>query len=46
VAFVEWSGSLSQRIVIDWMVIGDDKTARLFGDHIVDPPAQARYYLF
>jgi hypothetical protein len=36
VAFVEWSGSLSQRIVIDWMVIGDDKTARLFGDHIVE----------
>jgi hypothetical protein len=36
VAFVEWSGPLSQRIVIDWMVISDDKTARLFGDHIVE----------
>jgi hypothetical protein len=36
VAFVEWSGPLSQKIVIDWMVISDDKTARLFGDHIVE----------
>jgi hypothetical protein len=36
VAFVEWSGPLSQRIVIDWTVISDDKTARLFGDHLVE----------
>jgi Protein of unknown function (DUF1194) len=36
VAFVEWSGPLSQKIVIDWTVIGDDKTARLFGDHLVE----------
>ena len=36
VAFVEWSGPWSQRIVIDWMVISDDKTARLFGDHLVE----------
>jgi hypothetical protein len=36
VTFVEWSGPLSQNIVIDWMVISDDNTARLFGDHIVE----------
>jgi hypothetical protein len=36
VAFVEWSGPLSQRIVIGWMVISDYKTARLFGDHLVE----------
>ena len=36
VAFVEWSGPLSQKIVVDWMVVRDDKTARLFGDHIVE----------
>ena len=36
VAFVEWSGPLSQNIVIDWMVISDDKTARLFGDHLIE----------
>ena len=35
-AFVEWSDPLSQRIVIDWMVISDSKTARLFGDHLVE----------
>jgi Protein of unknown function (DUF1194) len=36
VAFVEWSGPLSQKVVIDWTVIGGDKTARLFGDHLVE----------
>jgi hypothetical protein len=36
VAFVEWSGPLSQTIVIDWMVISDNKTAHLFGDHLVE----------
>jgi hypothetical protein len=36
VTFVEWSGPVSQKIVIDWMVISDDKTVRLFGDHIVE----------
>jgi hypothetical protein len=38
VAFVEWSGPLSQKIVVDWMVINGSKTARLFGDHIVEAP--------
>ena len=36
VVFVEWSGLFSQKIVVDWMLISDDKTARLFGDHIVE----------
>ena len=36
VAFVEWSGPSSHRIVMDWMVISDDKTAHLFGDHLVE----------
>jgi hypothetical protein len=35
-AFVEWSGPLSQKIVIDLTVISDNKTARLFGDHLVE----------
>jgi hypothetical protein len=38
VAFVEWSGPLQQNIVIDWTVISDDETARLFGDRIVEAP--------
>jgi hypothetical protein len=36
VVFVEWSGPFSRKIVVDWMSISDDKTARLFGDHIVE----------
>jgi hypothetical protein len=38
VAFVEWSGPLSQTVVIDWTVIGNDKTARRFGDRVVEAP--------
>jgi len=38
VAFVEWSGPLSQKIVIDWAVISNDKTAHQFGDRIVEAP--------
>jgi hypothetical protein len=38
VAFVEWSGPLSQKIVIDWTVISNDKTAYQFGDRIVEAP--------
>src|SRR5229473_2481214 len=38
VAFIEWSGILQQRIVIDWTVISNDETARQFGDHILEAP--------
>jgi Protein of unknown function (DUF1194) len=38
VAFVEWSGVLSQKIVIDWTVISNDATAREFGDRIMGAP--------
>jgi hypothetical protein len=38
VSFVEWSGPFSQKIVIDWTVISDDETARLFGDRLVEAP--------
>jgi hypothetical protein len=36
VAFIEWSGIVQQRVVIDWTVISDDETARQFGDHIME----------
>src|ERR1700738_1455266 len=36
VAFVEWSGILQQKIVIDWTVISNDETSRQFGDHILE----------
>jgi Protein of unknown function (DUF1194) len=38
VAFVEWSGILQQKIVIDWTIISNDETARQFGDRIVEAP--------
>jgi hypothetical protein len=38
VAFVEWSGPLSQKIVIDWTVVSDDNTAHQFRDRIVEAP--------
>jgi hypothetical protein len=38
VAFIEWSGILQQKIVIDWTFISNDETARQFGDHILEAP--------
>lgn len=38
VCFVEWSGSLSQKVVIDWTLIKDAETARQFGDKLVEIP--------
>ena len=38
VIFVEWSGVLSQKVVIDWTIIGDEASARLFGDRIMEAP--------
>jgi hypothetical protein len=38
VAFVEWSGIWQQKVVIDWEVISGDKTARQFGDRVMEAP--------
>src|SRR6266852_5353001 len=38
VEFIEWSGVLQQKIVIDWTVISNDETARQFGDRIMEVP--------
>jgi Protein of unknown function (DUF1194) len=38
VAFIEWSGILQQKIVMDWTVISNDETARQFSDHILEAP--------
>jgi hypothetical protein len=37
-AFAEWSGSYSQKLVIDWTIISDDKSAREFGDRLLEAP--------
>jgi Protein of unknown function (DUF1194) len=36
--FVEWSGVASQRLVIDWALVGDADSARRFSDGIVEAP--------
>lgn len=38
VAFVEWSGEGNQRVVINWTAIGDDATAKSFGDQLLEAP--------
>jgi Protein of unknown function (DUF1194) len=37
-AFVEWSGTGAQRVVIDWTEIGDAATAKQFGDQLIEAP--------
>jgi hypothetical protein len=36
VCFVEWSGAMSQRVVIDWTVVSSAETGRQFGDRLVE----------
>lgn len=36
VCFVEWSGASAQQMVIDWSVIGDEESARKFGDQLLE----------
>jgi hypothetical protein len=38
VCFVEWASANMQKVVIDWMVIGDGDSARRFGDRLVETP--------
>jgi uncharacterized protein DUF1194 len=38
VAFVEWSGATSQKLLIDWTVIDGVDTARKIGDQLVELP--------
>jgi hypothetical protein len=36
--FVEWSGIGAQRVVIDWVAIGDAASAKDFGDRLLESP--------
>ena len=36
--FVEWSGVGSQRVVIDWTMVGDAESAKGFGDRLLEAP--------
>jgi Protein of unknown function (DUF1194) len=37
-SFVEWSGIGAQRIVVDWMTVGDAASAKDFGDRLLESP--------
>jgi hypothetical protein len=36
--FVEWSGVGAQRVVIDWTIVADGKSAKGFGDRLLEAP--------
>ena len=38
VAFVEWSGIGSQRVVTDWTTVSDAESAKGFGDRLLEAP--------
>jgi hypothetical protein len=38
VSFVEWSGVGAQRVVIDWMTLGDGASAKDFADRLQESP--------
>jgi uncharacterized protein DUF1194 len=38
IAFVEWSGVSSQKVVVDWTVIDGPDAARKFGDQLIELP--------
>ena len=42
VAFVEWSGSSSQRLVIGWTLVGDPEQAQVLGAEIAAAPRSFR----
>ena len=38
ICFVEWAGIGAQKVVIDWMLIGNAEAARQFGDQVLEAP--------
>ena len=38
ICFVEWSGVTSQKLVIDWTIVGDAASARKIGDQLIELP--------
>lgn len=38
ICFLEWSGAGNQKVVIDWMMVSDAKSARVFGDQLAEAP--------
>lgn len=44
VAFMEWGGPSSQVLIVDWHVIRDQASARIFADKLVNAPRGATGY--
>jgi len=38
ICFLEWSGVMSQKVVIDWTLVRDAESARQFSDRILEAP--------
>jgi hypothetical protein len=38
ICFIEWSGATSQKLVIDWTIVGDAASARKIGDQMLELP--------
>lgn len=43
-AYVEWGGPTSQHTIVDWQVIRDPASAKLFADRLVSAPRRALGY--
>jgi hypothetical protein len=41
VTYVEWAGAASQDVVVDWMVVDGEESARAFGDALLAAPRRA-----
>jgi hypothetical protein len=41
VTYVEWASAVSQDVVVDWMVVEDEATARDFGQRLITAPRRA-----
>ncbi len=44
IAYVEWGGPTSQHVIVDWHVVGDAASARVFGEKLRTTPRAARGY--
>ena len=38
ICYIEWSGSISQKLLIDWTVVGDAASARRFASQLAEAP--------
>ena len=41
IAYVEWAGVDAQHVVVDWMAVEDEASARAFGDRLLAAPREA-----